>query len=253
MSVLDRVPVLPFPELARANDLVVVTAVAAPIGPDLLGEVERWAARHGDVLDTRVRRGDGVVLLRMQIRTPRPAQVVCADFVAAFASVLLSWRVRPILGQRVLLLAGRSTQVADDLLTQGTQRELGGDVVLVAGAHHRVAALARWWSTPYEPITGTPARVLPRLAELHLVDLVVDVGSGLLSTSRARDALERRGIPAIGLHLSAARACVRYATGAADGDIATGPAEHAALLLAAVVRAHCAGELVAAEAGTWRL
>jgi hypothetical protein len=242
---------------SRPADVVVITAVATPEVPDLLGEISQWAARHGEVDDARLHWRDQVVLLRVRIRTTCSPAHVSVDLVQRFAPVLVNWRVQAEHWQRVLLVAGPDPHLLAEVLDVAEAGSLGGDVVAVAGpASSRVAAAARWQSMPFVPVAGDLGRALRQVAELHLVDLVVDLASGLLDDRAVRDALERRGIPVIGLadELDTQRARVRYATGPAESDITTGPAEQAVSLLADVVRAHCAGELVAAaHGGTWWL
>ena len=242
---------------SRLADVVVITAVATPQTPDLLGEISRWAARHGEVDDARLHQRDHVMLLRVRIRTTCSPTRVSAGLVERFASVLVSWRVQAEHWQRVLLLAGPDPRLLGGVLEVAEAGALGGDVVAVAGpASFRAAAAARWRSTPFVPVAGDLGHALPQVAELHLVDLVVDLSSGLLADRAVRDALERRGIPVIGLadELDPDQVRVRYTTGPATSDIITGPVEQAVPLLADAVRAHCAGELFAAEdGGTWWL
>jgi hypothetical protein len=245
----------PGPE-SRPADVVVITAVATPEAPDLLGEISRWAACHGEVDDARLRRREHVVLLRVRIRTTCSPTRVSVGLVERFASVLVSWRVQAEHWQRLLLMAGADPHLLGGVLEVAAAGTLGGDVVAVAGpASSRAAAAARWQSTPFVPVAGARGRALLRVAELYLVDLVVDLASGLAADRTVRDALERRGIPVIGLadERDTGRVRVRYATGPAESDIIAGPVEQAVPLLAGAVRAHCAGELFAADGGTWWL
>jgi hypothetical protein len=245
--------------VATGTNLVVVTAVAMPTEDDLLAAVVQWARGFGvvdEAVQAVLRRRNGVVLLRVQIRTARSPARVGADLVAAFAPLLLSWRVQPLEQQRVLVLTGPDAHLLGGVLDLAEAGSLGGEVVAVAGeASARAAATtARWWSRPFVPVAKDIGRALGRIVELHLVDAVADLDSGLLVNLAVRDELERRGVPVIGLVRDGARVRVRYATGAAASDITAGDIDQAAPVLADAVRAHCAGLLVAAaDGGMWWL